>query len=188
MNKMLLKTEFEILEYFIKGKDKLFHGRELSRLLNKNQKTISNSLIKLEKKNILSFNYKGKNKYYFLNFDNPTINEIINLVEINKKIKFLNKNITLIDPIRELEKNCNGILVIFGSYAKGNEKKKSDIDLFLIGNINNLELIKKTYNLKLHIIKSDKKKFKKNNFFIKEIIENHIIIKGVEEFTKLWYQ
>lgn len=183
---MLLIHEFEILKLFIKGKNIFFHGREIARLLKKNQKTISKTLLDLENKKILYSEQRGKNKHYYLNFENPVMEEVIALVEINKKKKFLEKNAILLDAFRELERNCQGLLLVFGSYAKNTQKKDSDLDLFLIGEIKNLDYIKNSYGIKFHIINSTKNKFDLNNNFLKEVLENHIIIKGVEDFTKLW--
>jgi predicted nucleotidyltransferase len=188
MSKMILINEFEILKLFIKGKNIFFHGREIARRLRKNQKTISKNLLKLENENILYSEQRGKNKYYYLNFENPLLDEVIALVELNKKKNFLENNMVLFDALKELEENCQGILLVFGSYAKNTQKKDSDIDLFLIGNIKNLEYIKKSYGLNIHLIKSTKDKFDLNNNFIKEVLENHVIIKGVGEFTRLWRQ
>ena len=49
----------------------------------------------METQGILKFKREGKNKYYFLNKNNQEIKEIIQLVEINKKINFTKKHIKL---------------------------------------------------------------------------------------------
>ena len=64
---------------------------------------------------------------------------------------------------------------LFGSYSKGNETKKSDVDIYI--EISDL-------NLKKEYSKLDSKfsikigKWDKNNLLIKEIISNCILIKG----------
>lgn len=185
---MILNLSIDILEEFVKGKDRKIYGWLLAKKMKKNQKTIANNLNKLEKKHILKFRTEGKNKYYFLNFDSPYIKEVVKIVEINKKIRFLENNPGLISLVRELERNTEGILAVFGSYASGKSSTDSDLDLFLIGKIRNIDLIKESSGIKLSIIKSDQKKFDLENSFIKEVMENHIVLKGVEGFAELWCQ
>ncbi len=78
-----------------------------------------------------------------------------------------------------------GILIIFGSYANFSANEKSDLDVFVIGNIRDIEDLEEIYNVKINIVKSNKNKFDKKEHIIKEIIKNHIILKGVEGFVEL---
>jgi len=71
-------------------------------------------------------------------------------------------------------------LIIFGSYAKGSEHEDSDLDLFALGNIQEVKDLEKMYNLKINILKS--KKIDKEETIFKEIINNHIILKGEDDF------
>jgi len=178
-----------ILENFISDYSKRIYGRDIARKLKMNQKTVSNILNKLEKENILKFEMQGKNKYYFLNKFNPQIKEIIKLIEINKKMRFLREQRDLEDLFNKLEKRTKGILVVFGSYADFSANKESDIDLFLIGTISDFRDLEKMYSKKINIIKSTKNKFNYKEHLIKEIINNHVILKGVEDFIELlWKQ
>ncbi len=85
----------------------------------------------------------------------------------------------------EIEKRSKGIIGVFGSYASFSETKTSDIDLFVIGDIQEVKDLERMYNIKLNIVKLDKNKFKSKDHFINEIIQNHIIIKGIEEYIEL---
>ena len=84
-----------------------------------------------------------------------------------------------------MEKRCDGILIIFGSYAKGTNTEKSDIDIFVMGEIEEIRDLENLYNIEINLIKSSRNKFDKNENIIKEIIENHIILKGIGEFIEL---
>lgn len=181
MSKMLLnKYQQIILSEFGQDYSKRVYGRDIAKKYKLNQKTVSNILLKLEKENILKFERQGKNKYYFLNKFDSNINEIIKLIEINKKITFLNKHKKFIELFKELEKRTNGTLIIFGSYAKGSENEDSDLDLFILGSIKDVKDLEKMYNLKISILKS--KKVKNNEPIFKEIINNHILLKGEDNF------
>lgn len=186
MSKMILNNKIlEILSEFSFDYNGRIYGREITRKLKMNQKTISNFLNKLEKDNILKFHKEGKNKYYFLNKFNSQIKEIIKMIEINRKIEFIERHEKLKDLLEKIEDRSKGIVIIFGSFAKGTANKNSDLDVFIIGNISEIDDLEKIYNLKINIVKSTKEKFNKQDLFIKEIIKNHIILKGVEEFVEL---
>ena len=85
----------------------------------------------------------------------------------------------------DIEKRAKGIIVIFGSYANFTSNERSDLDLFLIGTITETEDLENLYNIKINVIKSKKNKVKSNDLFINEIVKNHIIIKGIEEFIDM---
>jgi len=185
---LLNKSELKILEEFTKNKDNRIYGRAIAQKYNLNQKTISNILNNMEKQDVLKFKREGKNKYYFLNKNNQNIKEIIQLVEINKKINFTKKQIKFKELFKKLEEKTQGILIIFGSYAKTIEKKDSDLDVFVIGEIKSIKELENSFGIDINVIKIKKDKFDKNEPFIKEIMENHIILKGVEEFVDLIWQ
>ncbi len=184
-NMLLNKNSLKILKEFSTDYNKRIYGRVIARKLKMNQKTVSNILNNLEKENILKFSQEGKNKYYFLNKFNSNIKEIIKLIEIEKKIEFIGKNNKLNDLFNKLEEKAQGILLVFGSYADYTNDKKSDLDIFIMGKISNTDDLEELYNTKINIIKSEKEKFNKEEHIIKEIIKNHIVLKGVEEFIEL---
>ena len=139
------------------------------------------------KQQIIKFRQEGKNKYFFLNKINPSTKEVIKLVEINKKIKLFEKYKRLHSLFLDIEKRTNGVMVLFGSYANFTSNERSDLDLFLIGTITEIEDLENLYNTKINIIKLKKDKVKSNDLFINEIIKNHIILKGIEDFIDiLW--
>ena len=187
---MLLNNKAQrILDEFSSDYNKKIYGRDIAKKLKMNQKTVSNILNRLENENVLKFSYEGKNKYYFLNKFNPNIKEIIKLIEINRKIRFIDKNTRFRELFDKLEQKTQGILVVFGSYAQGTNTEKSDLDLFVIGKISNIDELEDLHSIKINVVKSDKNKFNKNEHIIIEIVKNHIILKGLEEFIDLtWPQ
>lgn len=184
-NMLLNKNKLMILAIFSSDYSKRVYGRDIAKKLRMNQKTVSNILNELEKEHILKYNLEGKNKYYHLNEFYPYLKEVINLVETGRKINFLEKYKKLKELFTKLEQRTEGILVIFGSYANFTSNENSDLDIFLIGKIKEIEDIEELYNIKINIVKSTKTKFNKNVHIIKEIIKNHIILKGIEDFIEL---
>ena len=97
----------------------------------------------------------------------------------------------MVDTLNEIETSF-----IFGSIAKNKENVDSDIDLVLIGEVDQDELIKKVSALEselnreinYHIYKKEEfiEKIKENNSFIINVIsDSFITLKGnPDEFTK----
>jgi predicted transcriptional regulator len=186
---MLLNDKvLEVLEAFSSDYRKEIYGREIAKRQHMNQKTVANVLNRLEKDNVIKFSREGKNKYYYLNHNSAEIKEVIKFIEIGKKIKFLNKYKKLRELFAKLEERTKGLLVVFGSYATFSSTEKSDLDVFLIGSIENVEDLEQLYSIKINIIKSERSKFNSKEPLIKEILKSHIILKGLEEFIELAWQ
>ena len=186
---LLNKTEKIILLEFCKDYSKRIYGWRIAKDHNLNQKTVSNVLNRLEKKNILKYEEEGKNKYYFLNKNLSAIKEIIKIAEIEKRIDFLNRHLGMDKLFMEIIDRSNKILIVFGSYAKSTENKKSDLDLLVVGEIKDTKDLEESFNIDINIIKSNAKGIKSDEPFIKELMENHIILKGIDEFVDLkWSQ
>lgn len=182
---ILNNKELGILTEFASDYNSKHYGRAIASKLKMNQKTVSNILNNLEKQHIIKFKQEGKNKYYFLNKLNPSTKEMIKLVEIKKRITLFEKYKKFNSLFLEIEKKSSGITIIFGSYSNFTKNEKSDLDVFVIGNISETDDLETLYNIKINVVKSTKDKFKSSGLFLKEIINNHIILRGVEEFIDL---
>lgn len=184
---MLHNKYFEIMHHFLKGYNKEIYGRELIKKVTISQKNIAITLDELEREAILTSTKKGNVKYYSLNKLNPIIKQYLLLFETEKTIEFLKKH-PKISAIFERINSSDSIIIVFGSYAKGTEKGDSDLDFFIIGEVNEQEIKKigMSFNMKISIKKGNKKDFihllKEKNLLINEILENHLILCGFEEF------
>lgn len=185
---LLNDNALKILAEFSPDYSKRIYGGEVAKKLKMNQKTVSNILNALEAKNILKYTTEGKNKYYFLNKLNSQISDILKIVELGRKNLFLEKYAKLNGLFLELEKQTKGMLIIFGSYANLTSNANSDLDVFTFGTIKEFEDLEDKYNIKINIIRSTREKFNKSDIFIKEVLKNHIILKGIEEFIELTWQ
>ena len=110
------------------------------------------------------------------------------MVEINKKLVFVQKHKKLMKLFDEIDLRVKGVAVVFGSYAQAREKNDSDLDLLVIGEIKNVGDLEDSFKIEINVIKSTKDKFTKNNLFVKEVMDNHVVLKGLEEFVEIWYQ
>lgn len=116
----------KLKQLFIENPEKEYHVRELARLLKKSPTTISNKLKTLTKDNFLIFRHERGHSLYKANTENQEYKQI----KIFYNIGTLKKS-GLIDFLVE-EYNHPEALILFGSYAKGENNQNSDIDLAII--------------------------------------------------------
>ena len=168
--------ELEIILVLLKSKT---HLREIARILKESHSTILRKINGLVKENVLDYNKEGKNKIFFIK-NNLRAKNYVYSGEIHKLNKLLKKHPELSIILEDIKKDFSkGMIILFGSYAKGIPKKDSDIDIYLETNDNNIKTKVKEINSKLSIKIG---KFDNKSLLIKEIIKNHIIIRGLEDF------
>jgi len=172
-----MEQKLEIILALLKFKES--HVRGIAKIINQPHANISRALNTLLKENIVDFKIQGKNKTFFLKKNTKTLNYIY-IAEHYKLLKLIKKHShlsVLFDSI--LSKTRTKLIILFGSYAKSSAKKESDIDIYIKTN-------KKTTQEKIEDINSKISvkigKFDKNNLLIKEIIKDHVILRGVEYF------
>lgn len=167
--------ELEIILVLLRNKT---HLREIARTLNQAHSTVLRKINDLIKENVLDYNKEGKNKIFFIK-DNLKAKNYIYFAEIYKFNKLLKKHPELSIIFQDIKKNFKGMTILFGSYAKGNPKQSSDIDIYLETNDikikNKISELNSRLNVKIG-------KFDSKSLLIKEIIKNHIIIRGLEDF------
>ncbi|PIN77043.1 hypothetical protein COV15_03410 [Candidatus Woesearchaeota archaeon CG10_big_fil_rev_8_21_14_0_10_34_12] len=168
--------ELEIILSLLKNKA---HLREIARILEESHSTILRKINELVKENVLDYKKEGKNKVFFIKNNLKSKNYVYS-AELYKLNKLLKKHKELSIILEDIKKSFKkGMIILFGSYAKGNPKEDSDIDIYLETANNNIKGKIGELNSKLSIKIGD---FDTNSLLIKEIIKNHIIIRGIEEF------
>ena len=170
---------FKILEYFLKYPTEETYLKELAKKLQISPRSVKIYCDLFEKEGIIKREIKGNMHIFTTNNDNFRVREM-------KRTYFINLL---------AEMNINNIaeefasIAIYGSYASGNYDEKSDVDILIIGNeqhvkrdkiVKIMEIIGKEFQLNvIPIIKWEKMK-KDKDHFVKNIIRNHVLIKGVE--------
>jgi predicted nucleotidyltransferase len=128
---------------------------------------------------------RGKNVYYLFKKDLLT-KYLKKKIEIEKTILFLKKNKILKEFFNKVLSEKISCLV-FGSYAKDDSNKKSDLDLVVLGDKNLPEHLS---SVDLHVVRLSKKEFKK--MFAKretlsiEVLKNHVLINDFEFFMEVF--
>ena len=189
----ITENHLRVLGLFTRGFVKRYYIREVSKLLRISPRTAQLILDDLEKKGVLESELMGKIRTYKLKFNSISRGYII-FAEQHKKINFSEKNELISEILSKLKPYSTGIssleiLAIFGSYAKGTQKKDSDLDIFIVGQCNKSKYnrISKLYgidiNVKTYAI-LDRALLEKDPL-LKEVINNHVIISGVEQFIEI---
>lgn len=185
----MYKNKYRILELYLGNWKAKYYLREISYKTCISLRTVQNITELMVKENILLQEYKGKNKYYSLNLDNITLKYELMIAEIERTKKFLNRY----KPFQLLLKQTKNLppMLIFGSYAKNTQTKKSDVDILVISNkeIEALNLL--PYDLHTIMInnKTFIKWFEKEELLLKEILKKHILLNHHYYFIDLfwWY-
>ncbi len=153
------------------------HVRGLAKKLGANSMAVSRALKKLADNNVLDFENIGKNKVYSIKKTEEARNFII-IAEMLRLNSIIQKHPQLRMIADEIQKNKEiKLAILFGSYAKETYKEKSDIDIFI-------ETKKRKIKDKIALLDSSLSikigDFNTADPLIREIMKNHIIIKGVE--------
>jgi len=157
------------------------HQRELERVLGINQTNIRRALLIMEKENLVDKTEIGKNKIYFIK--NSLEARIFVIISENYRLMKIIEKPEIKKIVKELLKNKKiKLAILFGSYAKNTDHKRSDIDIYIETTNPNIKKEVESINSKISVKIG---KFDKSNFLMKEIIDNHIIIKGVERYYEI---
>ena len=169
-------VELEIILNLIKNRA---HLREIARNIGESHSTVLRKIKELVKENVIDYKQEGKNKTFCIK-NNLKAKNYVYFAEIYKLNKLLRKYPELSVVFEDIKKSfLRGMIILFGSYAKGNLKSDSDIDVYLETNDSKIKNKVKELNSKLSIKIGE---FDINSLLIKEIIKNHIIVRGIEEF------
>ncbi len=166
----------EIILLLLRGEK---HLRGIAAQLNQSHSTVLRRLNNLQEENVLDYKKEGKNKVFFIKKGLQARNYVLN-AERYKLIKLLKSYPEVGIVIEDIIKKCQEkLIVLFGSYAKFNAKKDSDIDVYIETKNRsvkeNVEMINSSIRVKIG-------KFDLDSNLIKEIVKDHIILKGAEGF------
>ena len=191
----LEKTDFEVLNFLIENFNKEFSIIEIAKTLKRPYAKVHGSINRLSDKKIIKEEIKGKSHYCSIDYKNNL--DVVCFINSQKAKQFLlrNKKIKLvIEEIISSLKISSYTLILFGSYAKGNADKHSDLDIALITSSEDKEVAERVINSKkilsqidIHSLEFSYKEFiemlkSKDMNVGMEIVKNHIIFKGCEQF------
>jgi len=172
------------LTYFLKETSREFHVRQLAKLEKKSPTTISKLLNEYAKVGILKQSSRLNHVFYKANTENQKLKDM----KISYNLELIrNSGLT---SFLEKELNHPEAIVLFGSFRKGDDSEKSDIDIAVVSaikkEINLAEFEKKLrHNLQLFILlPKDIESLKKSNPELLNNIANGIVLYGFLELFR----
>ncbi len=129
----------KILEVFLKDPFKEIHLRELSRLSKSSLANVDNSMRLFVKNDMFKRNEMSHSTFFKPNLENDDTIKLFELLELERRKTFYakNKNIARLikkytDSIIELSNKRIQLVVLFGSVARSQWTKESDIDILAV--------------------------------------------------------
>ncbi|MBN1376956.1 nucleotidyltransferase domain-containing protein [Candidatus Woesearchaeota archaeon] len=166
---------FEIILVLIREKK---HIRGIAKNIGTSHNTVLRQLNQLEKEGIVDYKKEGRNKIFFLK-KNLKSRKLVYMAEQYKQLKLYNKYPKLEVIFNEIINKAKGIIILFGSYAKFRAKEQSDIDIYIETKDKKIKEGIESINSKISVKIGE---FDTESLLIKEIINNHVIIEGVNKF------
>ena len=156
------------------------HGRALAQLLASNQTTIARTTHDLESMNVIEHEMHGRNKVYALK-DSIEARSMIVMAEHDALIELLERVPMLRRTIERIQAHEPTIAILFGSYAKGTQRRESDIDIYLETDDRSVRDTIKRIDSRLHVIIGSFEESPLRS----EIEHSHVIICGAERYEAL---
>ncbi len=168
--------EMSIIELLLRADN---HVRGIAKKLNESHSTVLRKLNNLKKENVVDSRKEGRNKIFFLK-KNLVSKTYILQAELHKLTKLLRHNQELGILFEEVLKKTNEkLIVLFGSYAKGLAKKDSDIDIYIETKKRDIKRAVEDIHPRINVKIGT---FDRQSPLIREIIKDHVILRGVEVF------
>ncbi|MEA2054924.1 MAG: nucleotidyltransferase domain-containing protein [Candidatus Thermoplasmatota archaeon] len=128
------RTRVKLLTLFMMNPGREMYVREIARNVKENINAVRRELANLEEIDLLKSERRGNSKYYVVNKKMPIYNELASIILKTEGMA------------KVLQDSLSGLSVetafIYGSFASGKAGVDSDIDTFIVGEINEEELIK----------------------------------------------
>ena len=173
------KTRVKLLTLFFMNPEKEMYIREIVRNTDENINSIRRELSNLEEMGILTSKRRGNEKYYIINKNMPIYNELSNIILKTEGVaRVLQENLPQIGNIKAA--------FIYGSFASKKAGINSDIDLFIVGKVDEKQMIiaikklekkiSREINYVLFEPKEFKEKIKNEDPFVSNVLKEQKII------------
>ena len=172
-------TRIQLLEIFLLKSDAEFHISALARMVNNIPINVQKELKNLQLAGLLESRKQGNMVLYKLRKESPIAED---LMRIFLKTESIGKEILTKLPDKEKIRYA----LIYGSFAKGTESSSSDIDLLMIGEIDEDSILKSmqkiekrighTINYILWTEKEFAQKIREGITLIREILKTPVIM------------
>lgn len=189
------QTTLRILGLFRSNYKISLYLREIARAVQVDAKAVKLHLNRLEKANIITSIQKGKNREYSLNLRNYLTLQYMILSEALMTVEYLSSNFEVKKLVSETTESLGKTVILFGSFAKGNMTRESDIDILVISekktNLSSFKEVGSLLNREISVKCMSEEQFSNglviNDPLIAEVVADHIILKGIDNVCNmLW--
>ena len=177
-----------VLSLFTRGYDRKLYIGEAARLLPISRGTAQAVLEYLEAKQVLRSATGGRARLFSLRRGDHA-RDFCTLAEVYRRICLWEEEPFIAGVLSRIIPHIDGSGAVFGSRAKGTADEESDLDLFVAGEcrVEEVERIEKTYGLPIHLTVYPLEVFNRDlhtDPFLREVLRNHVLIKGTERFVE----
>lgn len=183
--KELTKNRAALLRLFYTNPDQSYYMQEIGRILGKKPGYFQRTLNKMVAAQILVSEPKANVRYFKANKDYPLYEEL-------KSIVF--KTVGVLGSIRDIFQNMGGVeyCFMYGSFAKDEQNSVSDVDLVIVGDVDEdivikkldrlEQVLKREINYKLYAMNDLRRALRNREPFISAVVrDKKIMVVGNEE-------
>lgn len=178
------KTRVRLMQLFLSHRNLKYYQRQLEKILDMNIRSLQVELNNLLNIGLLQKEKDGNRIYYCVNEKFPLLEELYRLI---LKGSFLIKELKLL-----LENKKIDVAFIYGSASKGDLLERSDIDLFIVGEVDSYSIhnaikgLEKNFSRAINYVVYTKKEIykkakAKDGFIIEVLDSDKIYLKGDED-------
>ncbi|MBI4262582.1 nucleotidyltransferase domain-containing protein [Candidatus Uhrbacteria bacterium] len=123
----------KLLVFYFADVTRVYHLRELARILHVDPTNLSRELKTFEKQGLFFMETRGRQKWFSLNTHHPLFSEFKTIIA---------KTIGVVGALRAAFSKMSKVqcALLYGSFAKGEEDAMSDIDILIVGSIREDEI------------------------------------------------
>ncbi len=123
----------QILRYFIFNKEEAF-VTQLADSLNADISNLRKTLVKMEGEGVLQSHYRGRERYFSLNEDNPLLDSYKQIIKSSFGLdSLLCESFLGVNSIQKV--------YLYGSFAKNEYDSESDVDLLILGSVKRKDIL-----------------------------------------------
>ena len=189
---ILTKNKAELLRIFFTNPEQSFYMQEIGRAIGKKPGVFQRTLNTLVNEGILKNERRANARYFWINKECPLYEELKSIVF--KTIGIQGSITSALSHLQEIR-----FAFIYGSYAKNKEHKDSDIDVMVIGSVDEDALIaqldqlenqlKREINYHLYTFNAFKLGIKNKDAFLLGILkEKKVMLSGEENELRRIYK
>lgn len=183
MKPFLTQIQMLLLKLFYTNPEKSFYMQEIGKILGKKPGVFQRTLNGLVEESLLLSEYRANARYFHVNAKHPLYPEFKKIIAKTAGVETTLRQ--LVSRIKEIK-----IAILYGSFAKGKERRDSDIDLLIVGSpraedrlMKELPDLEKQFqrevNYKLYSEAEYGKKRAQGDPFLEEILtDKKIVLKG----------